>query len=81
MEIYTNGKDRLFRQSRRPAGYVAHFADGSVSPVTDVRWSPEFMTGLAHRGDGKCRCVFFGQNDGAMLQEDAWVHRVERKEA
>lgn len=57
--------------------YIAHFTDGSSSPVTDMRWSPEFMTGLAHRSDGKCRCVFFGRLNGAMLQDDPWILRLE----
>lgn len=53
---------------------TAHFTDGSTSPVTDVRWSPEFITGLAHRGDGKCRCVFFDRNG---LHRDPWIARLE----
>jgi len=60
--------------------YTALFHDGSRAPVTDLRWSPAFTTGLAHRGDGFARCVFIDPR-GALEQQDAWVERVEPAEA
>lgn len=58
--------------------YIAHFKDGSSSPVTDLHWSPEFTTGLAHRGDGFSRCVFIDQRIAHTHHRDPWVHRIER---
>ena len=56
--------------------YLAHFKDGSrPSPVTDIRHSGQFFTGLAHRDDGKARCIFFDRHGN--LHADRWVSRVE----
>lgn len=60
--------------------YIAHFRDGSTSPITDVRHSGAFLTGLAHRHDGYARCLFFDQH-GRLHQPDAWVSRISAAEA
>lgn len=56
--------------------YVAHFRDGSQSPV-EIRGSNShrFLIGVATRGDGYKRVLFFGMGSG-LLHEDRWVDRI-----
>ena len=55
-----------------PTAYVAHFTDGSSDTVRRVTNSGAFFTGLACRGDGKERVLFF-DIFGVLEQADPWL--------
>lgn len=56
----------------KPTAYVAHFTDGSSGTLYNVRHSGSFFTGLAQRGDGFVRCLFFDRF-GVSLEHDSWL--------
>jgi hypothetical protein len=59
--------------------YVAKFADGSSSPV-EIRgnYGRAELIGVATRGDGKKRVVFFsGANDFLVARDgDPWISNI-----
>lgn len=60
--------------------YVAHFTDGSTSPV-EIRgeYGRFDMIGIATRGDGKRRVLCFGRTPlgPALHRADPWILRLE----
>ena len=60
--------------------YVAHFTDGSTSPVEITgSYGRCDLIGVATRGDGKRRALFFGVTPlgPALHNADPWIARVE----
>jgi hypothetical protein len=65
---------------------IAHFADGSSSPVNFVGETVEyvdgccyvFQTAIATRGDGKRRVLFVMPSSAEMEQADPWVTTLSR---
>jgi hypothetical protein len=63
--------------------YVAHFTDGSTSPVEITgSYGRCDLIGVATRGDGKRRALFFGVTPlgPALHNADPWIARVEPAE-
>jgi hypothetical protein len=67
--------------------YIADFTDGSYSAIDSIRWwgSGEAV-GVATRGDGKRRVVFFQDHPashGPLMiprSNDPWVHNIRRRQ-
>jgi hypothetical protein len=56
----------------KPVAYVAHFTDGSSDTLVRVVDCGIFLTGLAMRGDGYYRTLFFDHH-GVLHQPDPWI--------
>lgn len=66
--------------------YICEFRDGSYSPIDSIRWWGKGQAvGVATRGDGKRRVVFFQDHAptfGPLLMGipyDPWVHNIRRR--
>ncbi len=67
--------------------YICEFRDGSYSPIDDIHWwGKGEAVGIATRGDGKKRVVFWQDHPptyGPLLMGipfDPWVHNIRRRE-
>lgn len=66
--------------------YICEFTDGSYSEITDIHWwGKGHAAGIARRGDGKSRVVFWQDHPptfGPLLMgipHDPWVHNIRRR--